>query len=100
MKERDELWNLLGEAPLEEPPAWFVTRTLARVRRERNTAPPWVVFLKRWAWVVSTSAALLSFGLFGWEQRQAQSLAKTNAALEFIASIDTTETESWFASSY
>ena len=85
MEPRDEIWDLLGQAPLQEPDGWFTARTLARVRQSREQRSFW-----RWVGVWSLPALavlILGVGLV-WESRrhqQTEQLAATYQALDYLA---------------
>ncbi len=101
MKEPDELWQLIREGdPLPEPPAWFVARTVARLRNERTERPGWLQ-IRRWLW--AGGAALFLFSLLSTWQVHIQRLHDqqvTFAALDLLASGDKPhlQEETWFTS--
>jgi len=55
---QDDLDRLLDQVPLPQAPAWFETRLMARILREKATPLPW---WKRYAkeWVVYSMAAVV-----------------------------------------
>jgi hypothetical protein len=104
--EQDDLWRLLGKAPLAQPDAWFTVRTLARCRYEslEAVAPVTNPLAHIWRWALGSGlgAALAVFLIVSHlsssptvtRQQQAQE------AFEVMATLDTdTDTSSTSSSS-
>ena len=90
MDENDPVMQLLAKAPLPEPDAWFVTRTLARCRAEKEEA---VLSAQRvWRWVFGSGLALCLATILLVAQFQTQKSEKqkdVQDAFQFMANFDT-----------
>jgi hypothetical protein len=91
----DPVWRLLGHAPMREPDAWFVSRTLARCRYARlSTEPGWAAFGQIWRWAlgggvgVSLAIALVATQIRSEAVTHVQQ-KNVQAAFEIVASLGT-----------
>jgi hypothetical protein len=95
----EEVWRLLGRAPMPEPDAWFAARTLARCRSEKQEA---VSLTRVWRWALGGGLGIcLAVTLLVAQVSQVAPAPAQNAdqqknvqeAFEIMASSDNSDTD-------
>ena len=97
----EELWRLLGRAPMPEPGPWFATHALARCRVEKRAAES---LARMWRWALGGGlgvclAMTLVVAQFHPQKAEPRSNANVQEAFEIMASIDNSDTDSSASSS-
>ena len=104
MKRRDreeglgkELEGLLAAVPPPKAPAWFATKTMARLRSEKAVEQKsgWL-WLFQWKWVVAgMGAILLIFGVMRWD-RPALNISDAEVYAALNALVQEDEESRWW----
>ncbi len=90
-----ELEDLLGRMPRVKAPAWFATKTLARMRSEREKVWGWFG-LPRWA-VFGVGVAVLAVGLLRWESHQNVRVSDAEVFAALNALVEDEKESRWWA---
>jgi hypothetical protein len=100
LDEHDDVWRLLGRAPMAEPHPWFAASTLARCRKEGRSVARGIGSV--WHWALGGGLGLcLAIGMLAAQIHSANVDKQKNVqeAFEIMASADNTDSESPSSSS-
>ena len=92
----EQLWHLIGRAPMSEPDAWFAARTLARCRSEKQET---VSLTRIWRWAlggglgICLAVSLLVTQVAPERTQNVDQQKSVQEAFEIMASNDNSDTD-------
>ena len=89
-----DLGRLYASVPVPKAPAWFVAKTIARLRREEDKKSRGWFELPRWI-LIGAGSALMALGWLWWESKPSVADAEFFAALD--AMVEEERESRWWA---